>query len=139
MLIALLLALGVDLIVVVVLVVALLARRRWVKGQKGAFKGRIRVVTGAVDGLAPAWKGGFGRWVGGVLVWTRAPLLFRNDVIAVDRLLGQRQAADDDGKRLGDDPVIIQLATDTATIEVVAQGEDVVSLQGPWRPVDANP
>lgn len=137
MLIALLLALGVDLIVVVVLVVALLSRRRWVKGQKGAFKGKIRVVSGEVDGLSTTWKGGFGRWVAGVLVWTKAPLLFRNDVIAVDRLLAQRQAVDDDGKRLGKDPVVIQFATDTATIEVVAQGEDLVSLQGPWRPVDA--
>jgi hypothetical protein len=70
-------------------------------------------------------------------VWTRAPLLFRNDVIAVDRLLAQRAAADEDGKRLGDDPVIFQLATDTATIEVVAQGEDLALLQGPWGPVDA--
>jgi hypothetical protein len=33
--------------------------------------------------------------------------------------------------------VIIQFATATATIEVVAQGEDLASLQGPWRPVDA--
>jgi hypothetical protein len=134
MLIALLLALGVDLVVVVVLALGLLTRRRWVKGQAGAFKGKIRVVAGDVHGLSTTWKGGFGRWVGGVLVWTRAPLLLRNDVIAVDRLVGQRQAVAGDGKRLGKDPVIVQLATDTATIEVAAQGEDDALLQGPWRP-----
>jgi hypothetical protein len=44
--------LGVDLIVIVVLLGAVLARRRWVSHQPGAFKGAIRVVEGEVLGLA---------------------------------------------------------------------------------------
>jgi Protein of unknown function (DUF2550) len=130
MIIALLLVLGVNLVVVLALGVAVLGRRRWVKRQKGVFAGKIRVVAGDVDGLSPKWKGGFGHWVGGVLVWTRAPLLLRKEVISVDRLVGQRQAAADDGKRLGKDPVVIQLLSGTATIEVAAQSEDRALVVG---------
>lgn len=133
MLIALLLALGVDLIVVVVLVGTLIARRRWVKRQNGVFAGKIRAVAGDVDGLSPKWKGGFGRWVGNVLVWTRAPLLFRNEVIAVDRLLGHRQEALDNG-RPGKETVIMQFAAATGTIEIAAQGHNRESVAGPWPP-----
>jgi hypothetical protein len=84
MVIALLAVLGVDLIVIVVLFGAVLTRRRWVSHQPGAFKGAIRVAEGAVSGLGGKWKRGYGRWVRDVLVWTKAPALFRNELVAVD-------------------------------------------------------
>jgi hypothetical protein len=86
MLIALLAILGVDLIVIVAFAAFVLGRRRWLKRQPGEFAGAIRVSGGG--GLSPKWKRGSGRWVRDVLVWSKAPLMFRNDVVPVDRLLG---------------------------------------------------
>jgi hypothetical protein len=62
MVIALLAVLGVDLVVIVVLVGTLLARRRWVKRQPGVFAGAIRVKSGDLDGLGSScpptsWRG----------------------------------------------------------------------------------
>jgi hypothetical protein len=68
MLIALLAVLGVNLIVIVVLLGAMLGRRRSVSHRPGAFKGAIRTVDGAVPGVGPKWKRGYGRWVRDVLV-----------------------------------------------------------------------
>jgi hypothetical protein len=72
MLIALLIALGVDLAVVVVFAVFMFGRRRWLKRQPGGFTGAIRVPGGAVEGLSPKWKRGSGRWVRDVLMWSKA-------------------------------------------------------------------
>jgi hypothetical protein len=49
-LIALLAVLGVDLWVIVVVLAVVLARKRWVSHQPGAFKGAIRIVEGEVPG-----------------------------------------------------------------------------------------
>jgi hypothetical protein len=89
MLIALLALLGVDLIVIVAFVGVVLSRRRWVSRQPRAFKGAIRVVDGEVPGLGPKWRRVYGRWVRDVLVWTKAPLLFANELVAVDGLAGE--------------------------------------------------
>jgi hypothetical protein len=67
--------LGVDLVVIVVLV-GVLARRRWVSDQPGAFGGAIRITGGGVPGLGTRWMRGYGRWVREILVWTKAPFLF---------------------------------------------------------------
>ena len=104
MLIALLAALGVDLIVVVALAAFVFTRKRWVKHQPGAFRGVIRVADGKVDGLRPKWSRGYGRWVRGILVWTKGPFLFRNELVPTDRLDEQRPARPDEVKRLGDHP-----------------------------------
>jgi hypothetical protein len=58
MLIALLVLLGVNLAVVVVLLAAVLSRKRWVMHQPGSFRGVIRVSSGEVDGLRPKWGRG---------------------------------------------------------------------------------
>ncbi len=133
MLIALLALLGVDLIVIVVFVVFVITRKRWVKRQPGAFAGAIRVTGGEVDGLKSKWKRGYGRWVGDVLVWTKAPLLFRNELVAVDGLAGEARAAGPgEVKRVGDDPVILALAADGgARIEVAAAADDRGRAPGP--------
>src|SRR5215210_9360015 len=107
MLIALLAVLGVNLIVIVVLLGVVLARKRWVKRQPESFRGVIRVSSGDVDGLRSKWGRGYGRWVRDVLVWTKAPFFFRNELVAIDGLDEQRPAVPDEVKRLGDQPIVV--------------------------------
>jgi hypothetical protein len=134
--IALLALLGVNLIVIVILLGGTLSRRRWVNHQPGAFKGAIRTVDGEVPGLKPKWTRGYGRWVRDVLVWTKAPFLFRNDLVAVDGLAGaERAAKPGEVKRLGDNTVIVPLAAaEGARVEVVTAVKDRGRVLGPWGP-----
>ena len=136
MVIALLALLGVDLIVIVVLLGIMLSRRRWVSHQPGAFKGAIRTVDGEVSGLGPKWKRGYGRWVRDVLVWTKAPALFRNELVAVDGLADAVRAAEPgEVKRLGSEPVILPLAADGgARIEVATPADSRERALGPVAP-----
>jgi len=131
MLIALLIVLGVDLIVVAAFAAFVFGRRRWLKRQPGEFAGAIRVSGGDVDGLGPKWKRGSGRWVRDILVWTRAPLLVRNELIPVDRLCGEQPGHADGLKRLGDKPVVIEFATGSAKIEVAGSAEHRALVTGP--------
>ena len=133
MLIALLAVLGVDLIALVFLVGIIVGRKRWVKRQSGAFRGAVRVDSGEVDGLGPKWKRGYGRWVRDVLVWTKGPFLFRNEIVAAEDLMDQRRANPDEVKRLGDQPSLITVRIDAATVEVAADGADTELLLGPYR------
>jgi hypothetical protein len=141
MLIALLAVLGVDLTVIVVLLLAILSRRRWVTHQPGAFKGAIRTVDGEVSGLGPKWKRGYGRWVRDVLVWSKAPFLFRNELVAIDGLAeAVRPARSGEVKRLGTEPVIVPLAADGgARIEVAAGGGDRKRASGSLGPSAVTP
>lgn len=133
MLIALLAILGVNLIVIAVLLAFVLSRKRWVKHQPGAFRGAIRVSSGEIDGLRPKWGRGYGRWVRDILVWTKAPFFFRNELITADGLDQHRPAGPAEVKRLGDHPVIAQLTTGSATAEIAAHDEDSRQLLGPYR------
>ena len=138
MLIALLAVLGVDLIVLVVFVGFVLSRKRWVKRQPSAFRGVIRVAGGEVDGFRPKWRRGYGRWVRDVLVWTKRPFLFRNELVATDGLDEQRPAGTGEVKRLGDHPTVIRVRAAAATVEVAASGDDTGLLRGPYaEPVAA--
>jgi Protein of unknown function (DUF2550) len=132
MLVALLAVLGVDLIVIVVLLTLVISRKRWVRRQPAAFPGRIRTVEGQFDGVGAKWRRGYGRWVRDVLVWNKAPLLFRNEFVPVDVLSSERSGAPDELKRLGDDPVVVELRSGEATIEVAASGENRDRLRGPY-------
>jgi hypothetical protein len=132
MLIALLAILGVDLIVIVVLLALVLSRKRWVKHQPGSFRGVIRVSSGEIDGLRPKWGRGYGRWVRDVLVWTKAPFLFRNELVATDGLDQQRPAGPDEIKRLGDHPTVMRLRIGSATVEVAAHADAGKLLLGPY-------
>ena len=133
MLIALLAVLGVDLIVIVGVIAVVLSRKRWVMRQPGAFRGAIRVASGEIDGLRPKWRRGYGRWVGEILVWSKAPFLFRNELVVIEGLDEQGPAGPDEIKRLGDHPVIAQLRADNATAEVAARDDDRELLLGPYR------
>ncbi len=131
MLIALLIVLGVDLIVVAAFAAFVFGRRRWLKRQPGEFAGAIRVSGGDVDGLGPKWKRGSGRWVRDILVWTKAPLLVRNELIPVDRLCGEQPGHADGLKRLGDKPVVIEFASGSAKIEVAGRAKHRALVTGP--------
>src|SRR3954449_7913691 len=132
MLIALLAILGVDLIVVAALLALVLSRKRWVKRQPGSFRGVIRVSGGEIDGLRSKWRRGYGRWVRDVLVWTKAPFLFRNELVAADGLDQQRPAVPDEVKRLGDHPIIVQLRAGGATVVIAARDAESELLLGPY-------
>jgi hypothetical protein len=116
--IALLAVLGVNLIVIVIFIASVLSRKRWVMRQPGAFRGVIRVSSGKIDGLGSKWSRGYGRWVRDILVWTKAPFLFRNELVATDGVEEQRPARPDEVKRLGDEPTLIRLKAGEATVEV---------------------
>ena len=133
MLIALLAVLGVDLIVLAAFVAFVLSRKRWVARQPGAFHGAIRVAGGDIDGLRPRWGHGYGRWVRDVLVWTKAPLLLRNELVPADGLDEQREPHRDEVKRLGDHPTVIRLRVGDATVEVAADADHCDLLLGPYR------
>src|SRR4051794_3945155 len=132
MLIALLAILGVNLIVIAVLLVFVLSRKRWVKRQPGSFRGVIRVSHGEIDGLRSKWGRGYGRWVRDVLVWTKAPFLFRNELVPADGLDQQRSAVPDEVKRLGEHPVVLGLRIGGATVEIAAHDDDSELLLGPY-------
>jgi hypothetical protein len=133
MLIALLAVLGVDLIVIIAFVAGVLARRRWLKAQPGDFQGAIRVADGEVKGLKPKWKRGNGRWVSNVLCWSKAPFLFRPELVPIDGCAGERAAEPSElkRKRLGDSPVVVDLTTGGATIEIATKEEDRALAVGP--------
>jgi hypothetical protein len=133
MLIALLAVLGVDLIVLVAFAAFVFGRKRWVKRQPGSFRGVIRVASGEIDGLRPKWGRGYGHWVRDLLVWTKGPFLFRNEIVATDDLQEHRPALPGEVKRLGDDPAVIRVAAGSAAIEVAAHGHDAELLAGPYR------
>jgi hypothetical protein len=139
MLIALLLALGVNLIVIVAIVAMVAARKRWVMRQPGAFRGVIRVSSGEVEGLRPKWSRGYGRWVRDVLVWTKAPFLFRTESLPADGVDEQPPAPLAEVKHLGDHPVVARVTVGQAAIDVAADGDDHELLLGPYRRSDDTP
>jgi hypothetical protein len=134
MLIALLAVLGVNLWVIVVLLAVVLTRKRWVSRQPGAFKGAIRVIEGDVPGLKAKWKRGYGRWVRDILVWTKAPFLFRNELVLAEALAGEARAAKPgEVRRLGKHPAVVALAVEGgARIEVAASADGRERARGPF-------
>jgi hypothetical protein len=134
MLIALLAVLGVDLWVILVLLAGVLSRRRWVSHQPGAFKGAIRVVKGDVPGLGAKWKRGYGRWVRDILVWTKTPFLFRNQLVLANAPVGEaRDARPGEVRRLGKHPCVVPLAAEgDARIEVAVAPDAQEQVLGPF-------
>jgi len=131
MLIALLVVLGVNLIVIVAVGVVVVGRRHWLMRQPGAFHSAIRVTHGEMD-LPSTWKRGTGRWVRDVLVWSKAPFMFRTELVPVDRLSGEREATAGEVKRLGDHPVVIEVVAGDATIEFAANAQAGTLVKGPF-------
>ena len=131
LLVALLALLGVNLIVIVVYLGGVVARRRWLSHHAGAFRGIAHLVEGEAHGLGSRPRRGYGRWVRDVLVWTPAPLYVRNALIPVDRVESTRSAVGK-AKRLGDHPQVVTLAAGPSRIDVTARGEDVALVSAPF-------
>ncbi len=133
MIVALLAVIGVDLIVIVVLLGGLIARRRWLKGQVGAFVGAIRLGSGEIDGVGASWSRGYGRWVRAVFVFTKAPLFVRNVLVPTDEPYDERDSdPEDKPKRLGDHPVVATINCAGAVLEIAAATEHSALLRGPY-------
>lgn len=132
MLIALLVVLGVNLAVVVGFASLVIGRRMWLKRQPGAFGGGIRVVNGEVEGLGPKWKKGSGRWVREILVWNRAPFMYRTDLIPIDAIAGSRQPDAGEKTRSGDNPLVVILKSGDNLIEVATTAETKLLAMGPF-------
>ena len=75
------------------------------------------------------------------MVWTKAPFLFRNELVAVDGLAGAVRAAQPgEVKRLGKDPVIVPLAAEGgARVEVATASDDRGRALGPLAAPAAPP
>ena len=67
-----------------------------------------------------------------MLVWNKAPLLFRTELIPVDSLSGKQPAHAGDVKRLGKTPVVIEFTANDAKIEVAAKAEHRTLVTGPF-------
>lgn len=133
MLIALLAVLGVDLIVIVLVLAVVLVRRRWVRQQPGAFAGAIRVTDGDVPGLSAKWRRGYGRWVREVLVWTKGPFLFRNELVAVNAAAGDaHDARPGEVRRLGKHPEIVGLQADGGARIAIGVASNGGTALGPF-------
>jgi len=130
MLIALLVVLGVNLIVIFALAVLVVGHNRWLKRQLGEFAGAIRLSSGEVHGLGAKWKRGSGRWVRDVLVWNGAPMKLRSIAIGVDEIGGERTADVGEIKRLGEHPVVAELISGDAVINVAGDAKDHDRLMG---------
>jgi hypothetical protein len=93
---------------------------------------RSRVASGEIDGLGPKWRRGYGRWVREVLIWTKPPFLFRNEMLAADGLDELRPARPDEVKRLGDHHVVVRVRMGSATVELAARDSDAEPTLGPY-------
>lgn len=128
MLIAVLALLGVDLIVIVAFAAFVVSRGRWVSRQPGAFRGTIRIATGAVEAFGPKWRRGYGRWVHDVLVWTKGPSPRPGRTILVGEQTELAGAVDRFGPRgslqlamNGDDLALDRVASDVQLVTDLAQ------------------
>ena len=132
MLSALLAVLGVNLIVLVVLLAGVLARKRWVMRQPGVFRGAAREVSGERRGFHSKWRRGYGRWVHDILVWTKGPFYFWNELLPADGSTQERPAGPGEVKRLGGEPFVLRLRSGDAIVEVAASAADRALLLGPY-------
>jgi hypothetical protein len=121
--------------VAAVVMAAVVLRRRSVRSGPGAFKARIRVSEGAIEGLSRKWRDGYGRWVRDVLVWNSAPFLFETRLIPVEGVdtSGIHGATRADARHLGKDPVLLPFVTeDHGHLEIVVSAIDREPALGPF-------
>ena len=76
---------------------------------------------------------GYRQRVRDVLVWSGAPFVFRNELMAADGLNEPRPAHSDEVKHLGDHPTVTRVTIGKATVEVAAHRDDIELLLVPYR------
>ena len=130
---ALLVLLLVDLVLILALLGVLIRRRRTVTGRRGAFKGKLRVAEGELEGLSRNWSSGYGHWVRDVLVWDIGPLLVRTRLIPVDGTDASGIHLGRDLQGLGKRPVVAPLLVGRQErLELAASEEDRDLALGPF-------
>jgi hypothetical protein len=88
-----------------------------------------------VPGLGTKWKRGYGRWVREILVWTKAPFWFRNELVVADAAAGAARAANPgEVRRVGKHAAIVALPAGGggARIEVAASAHGCERAPGPF-------
>jgi hypothetical protein len=134
--IALLAVLGVNVAVLVVMVIAALGRRKWVRDHRGSFGGVARAVSGHPEGFGSRPRRGYGRWVHDVMVWTPAPLFLRNALAPIEGVV--THAAEKHLRRLGDNPIVVVFESGSVQFEIATRAKDRDRALGPFavtRPV----
>jgi hypothetical protein len=133
--VALLVVLAVNLALLVAALAVVVLRRRAVKGEPGAFKGKIRVAEGEVDGLSANWSSGYGHWVRDILVWNKAPFLLRTKLVAVEAAnsSGIHAVGPRNGEQLRADTMLVPLLVhDESRIDVAVATKDREDALGPF-------
>lgn len=132
MLVALLAVLGVNLLVVLGLLAAILGRRRRLARRPGAFRGAARVVHGEgadLPGLHRHWRAGYGRWVQDVFIWTPGPLLLRTALVPVDTVSAARALGPKEVRRPRRLAGAVTLTAPRAVLEVAVRERDEALAQ----------
>jgi hypothetical protein len=60
--------------------------------------------------------------------------MFRNELVPIDRLADERNAEPGEVKRLGDNPFVVELSTNGATVQIAASEEQRALVVGPLGP-----
>jgi hypothetical protein len=87
-----------------------------------------------VPGDGMRWMRGHGRWVREILVWTKAPFVFRNELVVADAAAGAARAAKPgEVGRVGKHAAIVVLAVGSTTrVEVAASADGCGRAGGPF-------
>jgi hypothetical protein len=87
-----------------------------------------------VPGDGMRWMRGYGRWVREILVWTKAPFLFRSELVVADAAAGAARAAKPGEVRgVGKHAAIVVLAVGGgARVEVAASADGCGRAGGPF-------
>jgi hypothetical protein len=86
-----------------------------------------------VPGAGTRWMRGYGRWVREIVIWTKAPLLFRNELVVADAAAGAARAAKPGEVRwVGKPAAMVALAVGGARIEVAASADGCERAAGPF-------
>jgi hypothetical protein len=119
---------------IVVLVAVVLARKRWVSRQPGAFRGAIRVTGGEGPGLGTKWERGYGRWGPGDSCLDDGAVLVPGLAGGGRRCVGVARAADPgEVRRVGEHAAIVALAAGGgARIEVAVSADGRERASGPF-------
>jgi hypothetical protein len=134
---ALLAILGVPLWLVVGALAGSLWSRRRFRNSPGVFPAKVRLNSGAFDGLSESWPpvAVYARWVHDVLLVNKGLALVRTQPLPIAAAEGRvEQASPQEIKRLGDNPILLQFRLDNgAIIQLAAPGEVRSLACGPFE------
>lgn len=132
MLIALYAILGIAVWTIIILFVLAYRQRRWAQSQPGTFRCALRISTEAGH---TAWRHGYARWVGHVIVFEPLPALSHTAAyeVTIFRQAQLRKARAQEVKRLGQPLVVVPfILSDGQMIEIVARTEHRERAIGPF-------